>query len=237
MATVKGKTSEKIDELIDASVVSGSVTATGSVTLQTRGGNTLNIGSMSDAIVDVSIDPNGNIILTRKDGSTENIGATTRPIDAYPVGAIFASVVPTNPATLLGGGTWTRWAKGRVPVGVDEADTTFDTVEEVGGEKQHTLTLSESPTHSHAGTTGSNNVGHIHGLNIQWANTTSTSGTGYRVTDVANASGGGGTNATASTGGQSANHVHGFTTNSQGGGLPHNILQPYITCYMWKRTA
>ena len=27
------------------------------------------------------------------------------------------------------------------------------------------------------------------------------------------------------------------TTSMAGGGQPHNNLQPYITCYMWKRTA
>lgn len=27
------------------------------------------------------------------------------------------------------------------------------------------------------------------------------------------------------------------STNSAGGGVAHNIMQPYIVCYMWKRTA
>ena len=31
--------------------------------------------------------------------------------------------------------------------------------------------------------------------------------------------------------------VNGDTTGSTGGGQAHNNLQPYITCYMWKRTA
>ena len=29
----------------------------------------------------------------------------------------------------------------------------------------------------------------------------------------------------------------GFNTEVSGGSLKHNNLQPYITCYMWKRTA
>ena len=29
----------------------------------------------------------------------------------------------------------------------------------------------------------------------------------------------------------------GIQTDEQGGDQPHNNLQPYITCYMWKRTA
>lgn len=28
-----------------------------------------------------------------------------------------------------------------------------------------------------------------------------------------------------------------FYTDSKGGSEAHNNLQPYITCYMWKRTA
>ena len=49
--------------------------------------------------------------------------------------------------------------KGRVPVGLDTSDTSFDTLGETGGEKTHTLLEAEMPTHSHklpiAGTAGS----------------------------------------------------------------------------------
>lgn len=56
-----------------------------------------------------------------------------------PVGAIFVSIDPTNPATTLGYGTWAAFGTGRVLVGVDTGDTDFDTVEETGGSK--TLTI------------------------------------------------------------------------------------------------
>lgn len=45
----------------------------------------------------------------------------------------------------------------------------------------------------------------------------------------------------ATTGAQGTNHIHAFTAagtiSNTGGGQEHNNLQPYITCYMWKRTA
>jgi hypothetical protein len=63
----------------------------------------------------------------------------------FPVGSIFISVNPADPNSQLGYGSWVRFAKGRVLVGLDESDTDFDTVEEIGGEKKHVLTPSEVP--------------------------------------------------------------------------------------------
>ena len=59
---------------------------------------------------------------------------------AWPIGAVFVSVVSTNPNTLLGYGTWSAIAAGRVLVGLDSGDTDFDTVKETGGAKTATAT-------------------------------------------------------------------------------------------------
>jgi len=67
----------------------------------------------------------------------------------YPVGSIYISTVATNPATLLGAGTWTAFAAGRTLVGINVSDSDFDTVEETGGAKTHTLTIDEMPSHTH----------------------------------------------------------------------------------------
>jgi len=73
--------------------------------------------------------------------------------DVYPVGSIYINAaVATNPGTLLGFGTWAAFGAGRVMVGINAADSDFDTVEETGGAKTHTLTTSELPSHTHTTT-------------------------------------------------------------------------------------
>lgn len=72
-----------------------------------------------------------------------------RSFQAFPVGGVFISVVSTNPATLLGYGTWTAFATGRTLVAIDVGQTEFDTVEETGGSKTHTLSIAEMPSHTH----------------------------------------------------------------------------------------
>lgn len=62
----------------------------------------------------------------------------------YPIGIVITLGVSTNPATLFGFGTWTAIA-GRVIVGIDATQTEFDTLDETGGSKTHTLTAAELP--------------------------------------------------------------------------------------------
>lgn len=68
---------------------------------------------------------------------------------AWPVGSIFSSGVSTDPATLLGFGTWAAFGPGRTMVGVDPAQAEFVTATLFGGEKSHVLTLAELPAHAH----------------------------------------------------------------------------------------
>ena len=64
-----------------------------------------------------------------------------------PVGTVVSLGVSTNPGTLYGFGTWTA-ITGRVVVG-KAASGTFGTLDATGGAETHTLTLAESPGHSH----------------------------------------------------------------------------------------
>ena len=69
----------------------------------------------------------------------------------FPIGFIYITTVSTNPGTYLGG-TWAAFGAGKVLVGLNGADTDFDTAEETGGSKTHTLTTDEMPSHTHSGT-------------------------------------------------------------------------------------
>ena len=66
----------------------------------------------------------------------------------YPIGSIKMTVTAENPGEKIGG-VWERWGNGRVPIAVDENDTDLASAELTGGEKEHTLTEEEIPSHSH----------------------------------------------------------------------------------------
>ena len=128
----------------------------------------------------------------------------------YPVGSVYINATnSTNPGTLLGFGTWAAFGAGRVPVGIDSSDTDFDTAEETGGAKTHTLTTSELPAHTHTHT-------------VETGRSFSSS--------IGNAPVVQGSDATVLS-------TAAVTTSSTGSGSAHNNVQPYIVVYMWKRTA
>lgn len=65
----------------------------------------------------------------------------------YPVGSVYTNMTnSTNPATLLGFGTWTAITN-RVIVG--KGSGTFATAGSTGGAETHTLSLGELPSHTH----------------------------------------------------------------------------------------
>jgi microcystin-dependent protein len=164
----------------------------------------------------------------------------------YPIGIVITLGVSTNPATLFGIGTWTAIA-GKVIVGIDGAQTEFDTLNETGGAKTHTLVSGEMPVHTHVQNSHNHTQGsHNHTQNsdqhtIQ-GRQNSTPGTEERVV-LANASAGSAKNMTTlgSTATNQAatatNEAATATNQNTGGGGTHNNLQPYIVKYVWERTA
>ena len=69
-------------------------------------------------------------------------------IGFYPVGSLYFSINSTNPTEYFGG-TWELFYPGKTIVGVNESDTSFNTVKKTGGEKTHTLSTGEIPGHWH----------------------------------------------------------------------------------------
>ena len=137
------------------------------------------------------------------------IDTKTTIASVYPVGSIYINATnSTNPGTLLGFGTWVAFGSGRVMVGLDSSDGDFNSAEETGGSKTHTLTTSELPSHSHSISYTQSGEG---GVNVS-----PNFFAGIKFN---------------STGAQT------HTTNSTGSGSAHNNVQPYIVVYMWKRTA
>lgn len=161
----------------------------------------------------------------------------------YPVGSIYVNAVNnTNPGSLLGFGTWAAFGAGRVMVGFNASNALFDTAEETGGSADAIVV-----SHTHDGTTSSSGS-HSHFIantdNTSASTSPSLSSTNY----LTRGGGGGGTSeayqlqgsATAPTVGLTnsvSDHTHTFTTDSEGASGTNANYQPYITVYMWKRTA
>lgn len=178
--------------------------------------------------------PTGTTGITQSFGNNTTALATTAFVQAamaalHPVGSIYINATnSTNPGTLLGFGTWTAFGAGRVPVGFDSGNALFDTAEETGGSAD-AITVS----HTHTATTTITDSGHSHTANVPNEFATGTVVTsGLTSSDGLNSLG---KNVLAST---STTGITASTTVASAGSSGTNAnYQPYITVYMWKRTA
>lgn len=168
----------------------------------------------------------GGTIGSAVTGSTQAAGtnnttlATTAFVQAalqalYPVGSVYINAsVTTNPATLLGFGTWVTVGDGKVMVNQDTTDTSFDVMGETGGSKDAIVV-----SHTHTIT----DPGHAHSYN-------------YDADANVRAGSNGGTPFTRTTI-NTGTSTTGITVNSTGSSGTNANLQPYVVVRMWKRTA
>lgn len=145
---------------------------------------------------------------------------------AFPVGSVFIAIVATDPATLLGYGTWVAIASGKMLIGLDSGDATMDTAEETGGAKTITLAATNIPELPVTVT----DTGHQHLL--QGYPTATGSSSGYtRDTSMSGTP----ADSTLST----KTNTTGITAKANSGvsASAHANLPPFFVVYIWKRTA
>lgn len=177
---------------------------------------------------------------------------TPPPALAWPVGSVFTAVIATNPADLLGYGTWSPIAAGRVLVGLDSGDTDFDTLREESGAKTVASAGSNAneSTHTHSVTSNvavGDHASHTHDVTSTVDADTETADANIDGVTV-NAAITPLLNATNTSTGPSATLTHSVTNNAvtSGAGAAHthtftgsatSVVQPSFVVYFWERTA
>lgn len=138
----------------------------------------------------------------------QTVGSNFVLDNIYPVGSIYMNVNSTNPGTLFGG-TWEQ-IQGRFLLGMSSSYPAGSQ----GGEATHTLTEAEMPSHKHVAIRGRD------------------------ADDILDNYGGSGAAYGFVAGDSSKGNIgNNCNTSSTGGNQAHNNMPPYLSVYIWKRTA
>ena len=186
-----------------------------------------------------TIQTSGFLLFIRKDGTgaafgkaCEHSNALEIPADwdwyqgsnklvdlIYPVGSIYMSVNNVSPQTLIGG-TWQRIQDTfLLAAGSSHAAGT------TGGEETHTLSASEMPSHKHRQKILYNQTGYGAETEFNYSLIVKTPlDTGAFIDN-------------GTTQYTNINTRTLMSSDNTGGGAAHNNMPPYLTVYMWKRTA
>lgn len=137
--------------------------------------------------------------------------------NVYPIGSIYMNVNSTNPGTLFGG-TWEQ-IQGKFLLGMSSSYPAGSQ----GGEASHTLTTDEMPSHGHNPANEAGYFGFI-----------TNSKKAFSIGDMGSQSGSGRYYPYASAAFDISRNT---LTGTTGGGKSHNNMPPYLSIYIWKRTA
>lgn len=211
----------------------------------------------ASVVVSGRVNESGQLVLERGNGEEFNAGTVVPDLNTrWPVGSIYMSFDGADPATKLGGGTWTR-LKDRMLIGVGD-NPRWDAAREQTGSETVALTKAQMPSHNHGGATTATDVNHTHtgttdaepDHNHDYARNTDTAfgpyapaGSGavkqYMLeVGSSNTGAAGGHSHTVGTNGMAennGNHSHGI--NPEGGGEAHDNMPPVTAVFMWERTA
>ena len=146
-------------------------------------------------------------------------------LSIYPVGSIYMSVNDTNPSTLFGG-TWARITGKFLLAATDGGSSgASQAAGNTGGEATHAITTSEMPQHRH-----SVDQQYLHRLDssdnnyANYGDGGSLSGWDLQIADSNNT-------------GVTRLGIPSFNTNNSGSGNAMSIMPPYLSVYVWQRTA
>lgn len=198
-------------------------------------GSTLDIGDLAaggiyDLIYNLTLDKwivlNLDILTSQDRILTAVLGGI------YPVDGLLTTTKVGNPGDAdyffsgITFGTWEAYAEGKVLVGIDSTDSSFDTIGETGGTKEFTLS--------------NNNMHHNH----QWNASHGGGSQRIQLKDVGSGSGRGSYTSVSSddnyenAASLSGNYYTNINrTSVNGARTPITNVQPYIVTYIWKRTA
>lgn len=220
---ITGQVTATHDQLNEAMVVPGILGNGGTPTLAT--GVTGDEVKTLIGVVEPAITTNGSTPSLASDITAAEVrtlisaapSSTPGYLEIYPVGSIYMTMDNNFNPNVTFGGTWARFAAGRMPIGVDANDNDFMTLGENsnfqgGGAKEVAITEAQLPSHSHTQNNVVESTDQLVDLSLSV-----TTDNSARSADIDNAT------------------TKGTKTFSTGNDEAHPNMPPFIVVAMWQR--
>lgn len=202
---------------------------------------TVNINSSLKMAEGLSCDVGGAVIENVGDPKTDTDAVNLRSLQGslvWPVGSIFMTVDSRNPNVILGFGSWSKFAAGRVIIGTGSTTDSLGNAgsfvnEQRGGDFSVKLTENQLPAHKHSLEGGSTKTDGNHKHAFKQLQIASPSPDTKHNSKMAQYN-----EVTYYTENDGA-HKHALEgeTSSTGKNASVNNIQPFIACNIWVRNA